>query len=105
MVWNGAGEAIMTEILMVRIYLSESHAHLSKLLDLLHAEVRGVTVLRGISGFGKSGKLHNAHLVDLSFDLPLIVEFFDSPEKVQQVLKILPVAPDHVVQWTAHLND
>jgi hypothetical protein len=27
------------------------------------------------------------------------------PEKVQQVLKILPVAPDHVVQWTAHLND
>jgi hypothetical protein len=41
----------------------------------------------------------------LSFDLPLIVEFFDSPEKVQQVLKILPVAPDHVVQWTAHLND
>ena len=95
----------MTEILMVRIYLSESHAHLPDLLDLLHAEVRGVTVLRGISGFGKSGKLHNTHLVDLSFDLPLIVEFFDIPKKVQHVLKRLPVAPDHVVQWTAHLND
>ena len=99
----------MKPITIVRVYLTESEANLTKLLNYLHddSQVRGVTVFRGISGFGQSGKIHSTHLVDLSFDLPIIVEFFDTPEKVTLILNHLNtlVEPEHVVHWSAFIND
>lgn len=99
----------MKQITMVRIYLTEAEGRLKKLLSYLHDEskVCGVTVLRGISGFGHSGKIHTAHLVDLSLDLPVIIEFFDTPEKVTQILPNLKafVEPNHIVHWQASLID
>jgi PII-like signaling protein len=49
-----------TEVIVVRIYLHEAKAHLAELLQYLHDEskVRGVTVFRGITGFGSSGEIH-----------------------------------------------
>ncbi|RKZ91914.1 MAG: DUF190 domain-containing protein [Candidatus Parabeggiatoa sp. nov. 1] len=99
----------MKKITMVRVYLTESEGKLNKLLNYLHddSQVRGVTVLRGISGFGQSGKIHAAHLVDLSLDLPVIIEFFDTHEKVTQILSHLKtlVEPNHIVHWQASLID
>ena len=93
---------------MVRIYTTESAHKLEPVLSFLHdeAKVRGVTVLRGVSGFGKSGKMHESHIVDLSFDLPLVVEFFDDTEKVQSALSKLEsyISPDHVVTWSVQSN-
>lgn len=98
-----------TEVTLVRIYLTETEKNLTHLLKYLHedSQLRGVTVLRGISGFGKSGKLHNTHLLDLSFDLPVIVEFFDTPDKISHILTQINqfVAPDHIVHWTAYLSE
>ena len=64
-----------SDVTMVRIYLTEGQHLLKQLLAQLHDEekVRGVTVFRGISGFGRSGKMHSASLLDLSLDLPLVV--------------------------------
>ncbi len=91
------------DAVMVRVYLSESDHALKALLKCLHDElkVRGVTVVRGIEGYGVSGKLHAASLVDLSLDLPLIVEFFDRPEKAAiAIARIEHVAgPGHIVSW------
>ena len=99
----------MKQITMVRVYLTESEGRLNNLLNYLHdkSKVRGVTVLRGISGFGQSGKVHSAHLVDLSLDLPVIIEFFDKPEKVTQILSELKnlVEPNHIVYWSASVID
>ncbi len=99
----------MKQVTMVRIYLTEAEGRLKKLLNYLHDEsqVRGVTVLRGISGFGQSGKIHAAHLVDLSLDLPVIIEFFDTPEKITPILSHLKslVEPNHIVYWSASLID
>jgi len=99
----------MTQITMVRIYLTESEKRLKKLLKYLHddSQVNGVTVLRGISGFGKSCKIHATHLLDLSLDLPVIVEFFDVPEKVSKILSNLNtfVEPNHIVHWPAFVID
>ena len=69
-------------------------------------KVKGVTVFRGISGFGKSGTLHTAKLVDLSFDLPLVIEFFDEPERIAEVLERLgeKIEPVHVISWPAKTN-
>jgi len=48
----------------------------------------GVTILRGIEGFGKSSKIHTADILDLSSDLPIIIEIVDIPEKIEK-LKIV----------------
>ena len=77
------------------------------LLERLHDEekVQGVTVFRGISGFGKSGKLHSSSLLDMSLDLPLVVEFFDVPQKVDAIIEHIraDIDPGHIVSWPATL--
>jgi PII-like signaling protein len=93
-----------TEARMVRVYLSESDHEITNLIKCLHEElgVCGVTVLRGIEGYGRSGVVHSASLVDLSADLPLILEFFDRPEKVEKAIARITdfVDPGHVVSWS-----
>lgn len=97
-----------TAVTVVRIYLTEHEAHLDRLLEHLRVEerVRGVTVFRAVAGFGPSGHVHSAHLVDLAADLPLVVEFFDTPERaaaiVAQLRGWLPPAP--IVSWNAELQ-
>jgi PII-like signaling protein len=97
-----------SEVTVVRVYLTETEKLLKKLLAKLHDEekVSGVTVFRGISGFGRSGVVHSSTLLDLSLDLPLVIEFFDEPAKVKRILDhlkdILP--PGHVVSWSARVN-
>lgn len=98
-----------SEVTMVRIYLSETEKLLKNLLTKLHDDekVRGVTVFRGVSGFGRSGVVHSSTLLDLSLDLPMVIEFFDEPEKVKRILAhlktILP--PGHVASWNARINE
>ncbi|CRI67777.1 conserved hypothetical protein [Thiocapsa sp. KS1] len=91
------------QALMVRVYLSESDHALKAMLACLHDElgVRGVTVMRGIEGYGASGKRHAASLIDLSLDLPLVVEFFDRPEKATAAIVRIEhfVRPGHIVSW------
>lgn len=98
-----------TEVTMVRIYLTEAEGRLSKLITKLHdvEKVRGVTVFRGISGFGKSGKVHSSTLLDLSMDLPVVIEFFDTPDKVESILEHLNevLEPGHIVSWSAVVNE
>jgi len=93
------------DVRMVRVYLTEGQHLMRELVELLHdrERVRGVTVFRGIAGFGSSGALHTTSLVDLSLDLPLVLEFFDTPERVEQVLATLEeyVEPGHIVVWPA----
>lgn len=94
------------QVTVARIYLSEKGTHIRQLLQRLQGEeLRGVTVFRGIMGFGRSGKMHTAALMDLSLDLPLVVEFFDEPPKVEKVLSDLAgeFAPGHVVMWHAEI--
>lgn len=95
------------DVMFVRIYLTEGEGRLGKLLKRLHDEekVQGVTVFRGISGFGKSGKLHSSSLLDMSLDLPLVVEFFDTSQKVNAILEHISheFKPGHIVSWPATL--
>jgi hypothetical protein len=97
-----------TDITMVRIYCTEAEHKLKPLLTYLHdeAQVRGVTVFRAISGFGRSGKIHEAGWTDLSLDLPLVVEFFDVPDKIMAVLEQLNTQAEsgHVVFWQGQMN-
>jgi PII-like signaling protein len=98
-----------SDVTMVRIYLTEGEKLMKKLLALLHDQekVRGVTVFRGISGFGRSGVVHSSTLLDLALDLPVVIEFFDTPDKVRHILNHLKnqLPSGHVVSWPARVNE
>ncbi|HET7923104.1 MAG TPA: DUF190 domain-containing protein [Gammaproteobacteria bacterium] len=93
---------------LVRIYLAEAdhgrkHNLLEEIMELLHDRhrVHGVTVFRGIAGFGNKGVLHSADLLRLNARLPLVVEFFDMPTVVDAVLPDLAkLIPDtHILSF------
>lgn len=96
------------KIIIARIYVTEGAQVHEKIFQKLHDEskVKGVTMFRGIAGFGKSGVTHSSSLLDMSFDLPVVIEFFDSEEKVELALKSIVdlVSPEHVVTQAAELN-
>lgn len=95
-------------VTVVRIYLTEADKTLKSLLECLHDQekVRGVSVFRAVSGFGQSGKLHASSLLDLSLDLPVVVEFFDLPDRIDAILEHLAgrVEPGHMLRWSAEMN-
>ncbi|NIR32487.1 MAG: DUF190 domain-containing protein [Gammaproteobacteria bacterium] len=96
------------DVTIVRIYLTEGSRRVKSLMTYLHDEskVRGVTVFRGITGFGKSGHVHSSTLIDMSLDLPVVIEFFDQPERAAAVIDHLDtlIEPGHIVFWSARVN-
>lgn len=93
---------------VVRIYLSEAdqgrkHTLLAEVMEVLHDrhKVHGVTVFRGIAGFGAKGKVHSADLLRLTAHLPLVVEFFDQDAVVEAALRELEglIPAGHVISW------
>jgi PII-like signaling protein len=49
----------------------------------------GATASRGILGFGKSSRIHRAHILGLSEDLPEKIEIIDKPERIAELLPAL----------------
>jgi PII-like signaling protein len=80
---------------LVRIFLGESdrykHQPLARaLLERLRREgFAGATVIHGVAGFGASSIIHTASLVELSADLPVLVEVVDDNAHVERLLPIL----------------
>lgn len=80
---------------LVRIFLGESdqfhHTPLSRaLLERLRREgFAGATVIHGTAGFGASSVIHTASLVELSSDLPVLIEVVDDQAHVDKLLPIL----------------
>jgi PII-like signaling protein len=83
------------EQLLCRIFLGESdrwhHAPLYRaLLERLRREgFAGATAYHGIAGFGASSVLHTAQLLDLSTDLPVVIEVVDDAAHMDQLTAIL----------------
>ena len=96
------------DVTLVRIYWHESLGNFHELIQRLHdvEKVRGVTVFRGIAGYGSSGQMHESTLVDLSLDLPVVIEFFDTPERAAEVIADLrgAIKPGHIVSWPARVT-
>lgn len=83
------------EQVLMRIFIGEGdrsgHKPLYEaLLELLKSEgIAGATVLRGVCGFGSNRVCHTQKLLDLSADLPLVVEVIDSREKLDAVMPLV----------------
>ncbi len=80
---------------LVRIFIGESDTWHGRPLYQAIVEtarehgIAGATVLRGIQGYGASSRIHTAHILRLSEDLPLIVEMVDTTENVERVLPLI----------------
>jgi CBS domain-containing protein len=76
----------------VTIYIGESDKWKNKplymaILEMLKAEdCAGATVTRGLAGFGAHSRIHTASVVALSADLPLVIEWVDSPTRIERVM-------------------
>jgi uncharacterized protein len=101
---------MVNDVLMVRIYLSEAdqgrrRTLMREIFSLLHDRhaVQGVTVFRGVAGFGPDGEVHADNMLRLNVDLPLVIEFFDEPEIAEAAIQLLDdlVPGGHIVSWLA----
>ena len=85
---------------LLRIFIGESdrwHGRsLAEAIVLMLREegLAGATVVRGIEGFGADSRLHTAHILRLSEDLPIVIEVVDQEERIRRVLPKL----DEMVQ-------
>jgi len=77
---------------LLRILIGESdrwnHQPLYEALVLKARELglAGATVLRSPMGFGANSQVHTAKILQLSTDLPVVIEIVDSDENIQRFL-------------------
>ena len=80
----------------LRIYVGESdmweHRPLYEALVVKAREagLAGATVFRSPMGFGANSRIHTAKVLNLSTDLPVVVEIVDEEPKVGAFLETLP---------------
>jgi PII-like signaling protein len=80
---------------LLRIFLGEldkvGHRTLYEtiLLAARKQGLAGCTVLKGVLSYGASTRIHTAKLIDISEDLPLIVEIVDKEEKINEFLPVV----------------
>jgi PII-like signaling protein len=97
---------------LLKVYVGEKERFKNKPLYqyLVHwlqeQGIIGVTVFRGIEGYGEDKVLHSARLLELSSDLPIILEIVDTEEKinsiVQEVAKMVPKGLVYTVGIDVH---
>jgi hypothetical protein len=81
--------SLPTEGKLLRIFVGEADRWRGKpLYEAIVLEARrrglaGATVIKGFMGFGAHSRIHTAKLLELSQDLPIVVEIVDAPEKIE----------------------
>ena len=89
------------EGMLLRIFIGESDSFKGKslyeqiVLKARELNLAGATVTRGIMGFGADSRMHSAKLLQLSEDLPVVIEIIDTEENLN---KILPFLDEVVVE-------
>ena len=80
---------------LLRIFVGESDkvSH-TPLYEVIVKEARerhlaGATAWRGILGFGPTARMRTAKLLDLSSDLPMVIEIVDEEKKVDAFIPTL----------------
>jgi PII-like signaling protein len=82
-----------TKAILLKIFIGESDKFEGKSLYRYLVEYlrknhySGITVLRGITGFGKASKIHSSDLLELSSDLPIVIEIVDTEDKIRELKK------------------
>lgn len=87
-----------TDAKLLRIFVGELDTHEGQpLYQWLIEEAKrqglaGATALRGLEGFGVHNQLHTAKLLELSVDLPVVVEIIDTDDRIDAFMATLDEA-------------
>jgi uncharacterized protein len=95
---------------ILKIYISEDSQY--KRHNLYHALVlkfkelgmAGVTVTRGLEGYGKSRAIHDMKILDLSSSLPIVIEVVDEAEKIEKLIPIVEEMVNEGLVITSDIN-
>lgn len=85
---------------LVRVFIGESDTFNGEplfraiVLKARELGLAGATVLHGTMGFGAASRVHTSRLLELSTDLPVLVEMVDSAERIESILPFLDECVD-----------
>jgi PII-like signaling protein len=77
---------------ILKIYVSEDskykghNLYRAVVIQLKELGIAGVTVTRGIEGYGKGKSIHTTRILDLSTSLPILIEAVDTSEQIEKVI-------------------
>jgi PII-like signaling protein len=85
------------EGVLLRIFIGESDREKGRdrplyeaiVLRAREAHLAGATVLKGPMGFGRHSRMHTSKLLELSTDLPILIEIVDAEEKVRAFMPVV----------------
>lgn len=92
---KGAIVHINGEALLLRIIIGESdrlngkHLYESIIQEARKCGLAGATAWHGELGFGASSRIRTTKVLDLSTDLPVVIEIIDQEDKVRAFLPIV----------------
>jgi PII-like signaling protein len=78
---------------LLRLFIGESDRHKGELLyEWLVKTAReeglaGATVLRGMMGFGPTSRIRTSKILELSQDLPVVIEIVDTSDRLEAFLE------------------
>ncbi|HAD81455.1 MAG: hypothetical protein A2509_07380 [Candidatus Edwardsbacteria bacterium RIFOXYD12_FULL_50_11] len=96
------------QAVLLRVFIGENDKHNGKplyeqiVLKARELNLAGATVLRGILGFGADSRLHSAKLLNLSEDLPVVIEVVDTKENID---RLMPFIDQNVTEGLVTLED
>jgi PII-like signaling protein len=85
---------------LLRVFIGESDhwqgepLYRAIVLKARELGLAGATVLRGPMGFGANSRLHTTKLLELSTDLPIVIEIVDTADQLQSLLPFLDEVVD-----------
>ena len=86
----------------LRIYVDEDLKWQNQLLyraiveKLLKSGLAGATVFKGIEGFGSSAHIHSSRILEITENLPVMVEVIDASKQIIKALNaVKPMLPRH----------
>jgi len=80
---------------LLRIFIGEADkiGHVAAyeiiVLEARKMNLAGATVYKGVMGYGGKSRVHSAKFLDISQDLPLVVEIVDTEENIEAFLPFL----------------
>ncbi len=95
------------DALLLRIFIGESDHYEGKplyeqiVLKARALNLAGATVLKGVMGFGADSRIHTAKLLELSVDLPMVIEIVDTEENIN---KLMPFVDETVTEGLVTLE-
>jgi PII-like signaling protein len=95
--WEVKTMKMPEEGVLLRVFIGESDREKGRDRTLYEgivhrareAGLAGATVLKGPMGFGRHSRMHKAGLLEMSSDLPVVIEIVDSEEKVRAFLPVV----------------